>query len=172
MFLAKGARVMLTTNLWQKVGLCNGAAGTVYDIVYQEGHAPPNPPITVLVRFDNYSGPPFYNHCVPVTPIAHKWTDGAQQLSRQQLPLTPSYAITFHKSQGQTLDKAVIDLGKSELAAGCTFVAISRLKKLEDALCQPMTFERLLAIGRAKRLSERKQERLHSLAQVTSSTHT
>lgn len=142
-FLAKGARVMLTANLWQQVGLCNGAAGTVYDIVYQEGHAPPYLPIAVLVQFENYSGPPIYNHCVPIT---HKWTDGAQQLSHQQLPLTARYAITIHKSQGQTLGKAVIDLGKSELAAGCTFVAISRFKKLEDALFQLMIFEGLLQL--------------------------
>jgi len=27
-----GARLMLTSNLWQPVGLCNGARGTVYDI--------------------------------------------------------------------------------------------------------------------------------------------
>ena len=31
-FLAKGARVMLTINLWSSVGLCNGATGTVVDI--------------------------------------------------------------------------------------------------------------------------------------------
>ena len=105
-FLAKDARVMLTANLWQEVGLCNGAAGTVYDIVYQEGHSPPNLPIAVLVQFDNYSVPQLYNNCIPIAPITHEWTDGAQQLSRQQLPLTPRYAITIHKSQGQTLGKA------------------------------------------------------------------
>ena len=31
-FVAVGARVMLTANLWPEVGLCNGAAGTVHNI--------------------------------------------------------------------------------------------------------------------------------------------
>ena len=36
-FLAEGARVMLTANIWQQVGLCNGTAGTVFKLLYQEG---------------------------------------------------------------------------------------------------------------------------------------
>lgn len=82
-----------------------------------------------------------------------------------------SYVITIHKSQGQTLTKAVNDLGKAELAAGCTFVAISRLKTLQDGLFQPMMYERLQAIGCTKRLIERKAEetRLRHLALQTMS---
>jgi ATP-dependent exoDNAse (exonuclease V) alpha subunit len=34
--------------------------------------------------------------------------------------------MTIHMSQGQTLTKAVVDLGKGEKVAGCTFVATSR----------------------------------------------
>ena len=48
-FLAKGARVMLTMNLWSSVGLCNGATGTVIDIVYENNHQPPDLPIAVTV---------------------------------------------------------------------------------------------------------------------------
>lgn len=35
-YLSKGAKVMLTMNLWTDVGLCNGAIGTVLDFVYAE----------------------------------------------------------------------------------------------------------------------------------------
>ena len=76
-----------------------------------------------------------------------EWDTGVQKLSRQQLPLQLRYAITIHKCQGQTLHKAVIDIGKSELAAGCTFVAISRFPRLECGLIQPMSFDRQKAIS-------------------------
>ena len=58
-FLAKGARVMLTMNLWSSVGLCNGATGTVVDIIFQNDHQPPELPIAVMVQFENYRCPVF-----------------------------------------------------------------------------------------------------------------
>ena len=42
------------------------------------------------------------------------------------LQLRLCWAITMHKSQGQTLDKAVIDLGPKEACTGLTFVCLSR----------------------------------------------
>ncbi len=71
-FLAKGARVMLTMNLWSSVGLCNGATGTVVDIIYQNNHQPPDLPIAVIVDFLNYRGPVFNENqplCIPICPI-------------------------------------------------------------------------------------------------------
>jgi ATP-dependent exoDNAse (exonuclease V) alpha subunit len=71
-FLAKGARVMLTMNLSSNVGLCNGATGTVVDIIYQNNHQPPDLPIAVIVEFENYRGPVFNEKqplCIPIYPI-------------------------------------------------------------------------------------------------------
>ena len=147
-FLANQARVMLTANIWQEVGLCNGAAGTVHQLLYQANHKPPDLPIAVLVNFDNYAGPPFLSshpNCMPIPPLSFEWESNGRRLSRQQVPLQLCYAITKHKSQGQTLEKAVIDIGKAELAAGCTFVAVSRLRSLDRGLIQPMSFQRLQA---------------------------
>jgi ATP-dependent DNA helicase PIF1 len=169
LFLATQARVMLTANIWQQVGLCNGAAGTVHQFLYKTNHKPPELPIAVIVNFDNYAGPSFIAsqpNCVPIVPLLFEWESNGRRLSRQQLPLKLRYAITIHKSQGQTLDKAVIDIGKAEKAAGCTFVAISRLRSINHGLLQPMSFKRLEAISTGKRFAERLREesRLKQLA--------
>ena len=41
------------------MGLVNGSLGEVVDIVYTPGCKPPELPLYVVVRFDNYSGPPW-----------------------------------------------------------------------------------------------------------------
>jgi hypothetical protein len=66
-FLAKGAMVMLTMNLWSSVGLCNGATGIVVDIIYQNNHQPP--------EFENNRGPVFNENqplCIPIYHIADR----------------------------------------------------------------------------------------------------
>lgn len=66
-----------------------------------------------------------------MTPVTSRWdTKAGKSLSRTQLPLTLSWAITIHKSQGLTLERAVIDLGRADFSSGLSFVAISRVKTL------------------------------------------
>jgi len=48
----------------------------------------------------------------------------------KQIPLKPAWAITIHKSQGLTFDKAVID-ARSAFAHGQVYVALSRCRTLE-----------------------------------------
>jgi len=51
---------MLTSNLWQPVGLYNGARGTVYDIGWAPGADPiQDPPCVIMMEFDKYNGPVF-----------------------------------------------------------------------------------------------------------------
>jgi ATP-dependent DNA helicase PIF1 len=48
-----------------------------------------------------------------------------------QFPLRLAWAVTIHKSQGKTYDRAIIDLGERSFAPGQTYVALSRISELE-----------------------------------------
>ena len=156
--LAKSARVMLTSNLWVEVGLVNGAMGTIKAICYRSG-GPPDLPLAVMLKFDHYSGPTLHDDTVPITPIRRTWSNSGVQCSRLQLPLKLAWAVTIHKSQGLTLNKVVVDIGRKEFSCGLTFVACSRVRHITDLLfTPPFTFQRLSSLSNSQRLHERQLE--------------
>lgn len=68
------------------------------------------------------------------------------KIERIQYPLKLAYAVTIHKSQGLTLPKAVIDLGNKETCNGLSFVALSRVKRLQNLYLIPFDYTRISTI--------------------------
>ena len=49
-----------------------------------------------------------------------------------QFPVKVGYALTVHKSQGMTLDGAILDFGRGTFGSGLVYVALSRVKSLDN----------------------------------------
>ena len=110
-------------------------------------------PVAVIVQFDeNYIGPRVCKkipRCVPITPVINTSDTLGFTYEREQLPVKLTWSITIHKSQGLTLSKAWIDIGPSEKVAGLAYVALSRVRALNDLVSEPITLERLNTVKKS-----------------------
>ena len=130
---------MLRSNLWTTRGLTNGATGRVVDVLAEKEEGQLPHVYAVLVEFDAYTGPAFDPNRprmvpVPLTTTHFGKNGGKKAMSRTQIPLSLAYAMTIHKSQGQTYGKVVVCLSKEERSLGLTYVAFSRVTNLAGLL--------------------------------------
>ncbi|OQX20021.1 MAG: hypothetical protein BWK76_02860 [Desulfobulbaceae bacterium A2] len=76
-----------------------------------------------------------------------------------QFPLKLAWAITIHKSQGLTFDKAIIDAGAA-FAHGQVYVALSRCRTLEGMVLRtPLQREAVITDTEVRRFSAQEHER-------------
>lgn len=119
--LKVGARVMFLRNDPDQRWV-NGTVGTVRKITS-----------TVYVEVDGET-----HEVEPAVWDKYKYSYSAatKQLTRDivaeftQFPLRLAWAVTIHKSQGKTYDRAIVDLGQRSFAPGQTYVALSRITEL------------------------------------------
>ena len=71
---------------------------------------------------------------VPIFRSRRDFYRGAASYSRTQFPVTNAYAITVHKAQGMTVEKAVLNLSSRDFVPGLSYVAVSRVKTLRGIL--------------------------------------
>jgi len=119
------SRVMLKKNLnCGEAALCNGALGTVKDFNYNNNS---NTVRSILIQFDNLEK---VSEIYRVT-LDYEFKKDIY-VARSQFPITLAWALTIHKTQGLSLDSAVIDIGKDIFEPGMAYVALSRVKKLAN----------------------------------------
>ena len=83
---------------------------------------------------------------------------GRQVASIYQLPLSLAWAITVHKSQGLTLEKARIDL-RDAFVFGMGYVALSRLRQLDDLYLRGFNYQSLTLDPQAQQLDNYLRQR-------------
>ena len=129
--LKKDMRVMTLIN--SPESYFNGKMGTITN----------DPELFVNVRFDDGT---------TAVIVKHTWENITMEYDAvsckmrhavigtfTQYPLKPAYAITVHKSQGLSFDKAILDIN-DVFAAGQAYTALSRLRTLEGlTLINPVT---------------------------------
>jgi hypothetical protein len=132
-----GARVMITTNLAISNRIVNGSEGIVTEIRYTVDSQRRRVANAVYVHVPN-SGrihKDLPEDVVPVYPVGHlfSWNhnDKSKKVRREQIPLLPAYAYTDYKSQGRTLETAIVDLHSARSLQG-VYVMLSRAKQLEN----------------------------------------
>ncbi|CAG8497454.1 9443_t:CDS:2 [Ambispora gerdemannii] len=148
--LKRNAQVMLIKNL--NKDLVNGSRGIVigfhdaqtnsHYFNGEEEKLPPGTAVYPIVRFTN-----------KIEQVIDKaiWTlegvGGIELARRRQVPLVLAWAISIHKSQGQTLDRVKVDLGRV-FEKGQAYVALSRATSVNSL--QVLNFRKDLVMAHKK----------------------
>lgn len=161
--IAVGMRTMVLFNIATEADMANGTRGAIVDIrldpresnnpqVDEDGKTRLRyPPALVLFRPDIPSSLRFSTveesiepGVVPLTPSKISFyldsSDDSEhrvRITRHQYALTPAYAFTDYKSQGQTLARVIVDLASppdkgSPLTALSVYVALSRVSSRDN----------------------------------------
>jgi ATP-dependent exoDNAse (exonuclease V) alpha subunit len=141
-----GMKAMVTFNVTTDVDLSNGSRGVILEVALdprEENQSNPGvhiltyPPAMVLFKPDNecrvqISGLP--EGVIPIFPVERTFQVSGKNgkkttVTRRQLPITPGYAYTDYRGQGQTIEYVIVDVGKPPsfaLSAFNAYVALSR----------------------------------------------
>ena len=91
-----------------------------------------------------------------INPETHEIQTEIQGVFRQY-PLRLAWAITIHKSQGLTFERAIIDAGHS-FAPGQVYVALSRCRSLDGiVIASPITPQAIISDSRVENYMERQE---------------
>lgn len=129
--LKVGSQVMCTINLdmhSKRQKIVNGSTGVVIKF---------SPDGFPVVKFTNGRIHNFTPHTIEFEAFGKSY-------SFKTMPLILSWSISIHKSQGATLDNAIIDCGNDIFEAGQIYVALSRIKTLQGLYLKGFDFSKIM----------------------------
>lgn len=129
--LKVGAQVMSVVNKKSDDGkeliLCNGSRGVV----------------TGFCSITDYPIVKFNNGLERIITENIWENEKNNELTISQIPLILAWALTIHKSQGCTLDRAEINIGSNIFECGQSYVALSRVKSLEGLYLTDFDYQKI-----------------------------
>lgn len=115
-----GSRVMLRRNVDVSKGLVNGSIGKIVKVHWDIDNSNCARKITIQFK---------HNLIYELERVKTKFQILSNvYVHREQFPICLAYAITIHKSQGLSLDSALLDIGSSIFSKGQAYVGLSRVK--------------------------------------------
>ena len=149
-----GMPIMISSNIATELGITNGTCGTIKSIHLKNGeevtdtsgyHALEEQPQYIIVELKDIDMRPLDGLPEKHVPISVKKGSFQVKMSgkkkkinvnRSHFPMVPLFSCTAHKSQGQTLKKAVMDLvpskGGNVTGIEFVYVPLSRVRRLQD----------------------------------------
>ena len=94
----------------------------------------------MIIKFDDIEE----DIAIQPTTVEFDGICGAGKIEWKMLPIILCWAVTVHKLQGVTLDKAVIDLGCKLFEKGQAYVALSHVTSLEGVAILELAAYKLL----------------------------
>ena len=141
--LVVGAQIMLVQNLDVEGGLVNGSRGVVTELY----------DYSVQVRF--------LNGC-SVKIMPHSWEQHDKEtqttITLSQIPLILAYSGTIHKTQSQTLDYVIVDLGPTIFEYGQAYTALSRVRSLQGLQIESLKTDRIRTHPKVKAFYNKQQQ--------------
>ncbi len=133
--LKVGTHVMCIANISfdNTIQIANGSQGIVVGFTND----------LPLVKFNNINDPILINY--------YNWSSETNKnVSVSQIPLIYAWAITIHKSQGISLDSAIMDIGNKIFEYGQTYVALSRVRSLNGLYLSSFDYTKISANPKVK----------------------
>lgn len=130
-----GTHVMCIANisLESEIQLANGSQGIVTGFVAG----------LPKIKFNNITEPIVVDYFI--------WNSEVNKnVAVSQIPLIYAWAITIHKSQGLSLDAAIMNIGKNIFEYGQTYVALSRVRSLNGLYLSSFDYRKICANPKVK----------------------